>query len=409
MSAADLLNQREGAAGTGSSSGEPDAIAATQAQYELDVYGKRGLTLVRGEGALVYDRHDRAYLDCIAGIGSANLGHAHPVVVEAVQRQAARLITCPGIFANDAKAELLEALVAVAPEGLNRAFLCNSGTESVEAALKFARLATGRKRFVTAKRAFHGRTFGAMSATHEPKYREGCEPLVPGFEHVRFNDVDALHQVLDESVAGLLLEVVQGEGGVYPADAAYLAEARRLCDEKGVLLIIDEVQTGFCRTGRFFGCEHYDLRPDIMCLAKSIAGGLPMGAVLVNDEIQIPLGKHGSTFGGNPLVCAVATAVIREMREANLAERAESLGNRFVQSLQRDKPELVREIRQVGLMIGIGLRVRSRPYLGALMERGILAMPAGTSTLRFLPPLVITPAQIDEVVARLREVLQIRF
>jgi len=379
--------------------------AAIQQDHELDVYGKRGITLVRGEGSRVWDSQGRAYLDCIAGQGAANLGHGHPALIEAITQQAKTLISCPGAFYNDQKALLLKELISIAPEGLNRAFLTNSGTESVEAALKFARISTGRTQIVAAKRGFHGRTFGAMSATFNPKYAKGSHPLVPDFTHIAFNKVEALQEAVTQETAGLILEVVQGEGGVFPADAAYLEEARRICDETGALLIIDEVQTGFARTGEMFACQHFQLRPDIMCLAKSIAGGFPMGATLVNEKVMVKVGQHGSTFGGNPLACAASLTAIRVMKHEDLAGNAARLGALFKRALEEANLPVVRDIRQMGLMIGVELKVKARTAITAMMERGILTLPAGATVLRLLPPLTITEEDMEHVTQTLISVL----
>ena len=327
----------------------------------------------------------------------ASVGHANPAVAQAIAEQARILVTCPGIFYNDRRAELLEKLVSIAPPGLTRAFLCNSGAEAVEAALKFARLATGRSGIVSAMRGFHGRTMGALSATFKKDYREPFLPLVPGFSFVPFGNADKLRAAVGEDTAAVLLEPVQGEGGVRPAEPGYLQAVRSACDEAGALFILDESQTGFCRTGRMFACERYGVEPDLLCLAKAIAGGVPMGAVLAGDRMPPLIGKHGTTFGGNPLACAAALAAIRFMENERLAERAERLGARFRKRISEEPLSRVRAVRQLGLMIGIELRERARPYLERLMENGVLALPAGSTVIRLLPPLVITEAQVDEV------------
>ncbi|MYA34889.1 MAG: acetylornithine/succinylornithine family transaminase [Gemmatimonadales bacterium] len=373
--------------------------------YALEVFPKRDLTIVRGEGACVWDDEGRRYIDCVGGIGVASIGHANPEVAEAVAEQARVLVSCPGIFYNDVRARLLAELVSLAPAGLTGAFLCNSGAEAVEAAIKFARLATGRTGVVSAMRGFHGRTLGALSATHKKEYREPFEPLVPGFSFVPFNRVEKLRAAVGEDTAAVIVEPVQGEGGVRPASPDYLRAARRICDEAGAVLVFDEIQTGFCRTGRMFACDRYGVAPDVLCLAKAIAGGVPLGAVLAQDRLQPPPGRHGTTFGGNPLACAAALAAIRFMRDERLDERAQALGARFSERFTRDRPARVRAVRQVGLMIGVELRERCRPYLEPLAERGILALPAGTTVIRLLPPLVITEAQIDEVADTLARVL----
>ena len=377
----------------------------TERTHGLEVYPKRDITVVKGRGAEVWDDNGRRYLDCVAGIGVASVGHANPAVAAAVADQAHTLVTCPGIFYNDARARLLEKLAEVAPEGLSRAFLCNSGTEAIEAAFKFARIVTGRVGIVSTMRGFHGRTLGALSATYRKEYRERFKPLVPGFSFVPFNNVEKLCAAVSEDTAAVVIEPIQGEGGIRPASAEFLRAAREACDEAGALLIFDEIQTGFCRTGRMFACEHYGVIPDILCLAKAMGGGVPIGAVLAVDRVNPPIGKHGTTFGGNPLACAAALAAIRFMEDERLAERAVRLGARFRERFERNLPARVRAFRQVGLMIGVELRERCVPFLKALMERGVLALPAGSTVIRVLPPLVITGQQIDEVVDTLVDVL----
>lgn len=380
-------------------------IQERQAQYELDVYGKRGPSLVRGEGAYLWDDAGRRYTDLMAGIGVAALGHAHPRLVQAVTEQVGRLMSCPGAFANDQKAAYLQRLAAVTPGDLNRIFLCNSGTEAVEAALKFARIHTGRDGIIATKRAFHGRTYGAASIGGTPKHTQGCGPLLPECRHIAYNDIWALEEAVDENTAAVVLEVIQGEGGVRPATTNYLRAARRICDRHGALLIFDEVQTGFCRTGRWFASQHHDVEPDMLCLAKAIAGGFPMGAVAVSEDIEAPLGRHGSTFGGNPLACAAALAVIDEMERENLAARAAMLGGHAMERLSRADCRLVREIRGQGLMIGLELRAKVRPILQQLQERGIIALPAGPLVLRLLPPLTIEQNTLDRALDVVIDVL----
>ena len=377
----------------------------TERRYALEVFPKRDITIVKGRGAEVWDDEGRRYIDCVAGIGVASVGHANPFVADALAEQARTLVTCPGIFYNDVRARLLEKLAAVAPPGLTRGFLCNSGAEAVEAAIKFARLTTGRTGIVSAMRGFHGRTMGALSATYKKEYRELFKPLVPGFSFVPFNNPARLREAVGEDTAAVLIEPVQGEGGIRPASAEYLRAAREICDETGAKLVFDEIQTGFCRTGRMFACERHGVTPDMLCLAKAIAGGVPLGAVLADWRIQLPPGKHGTTFGGNPLACAAALAAIRFMEDERLAERAELLGARFRERFERRVPGRVRALRQVGLMIGVELKERCRPYIEALAAKGILTLPAGTTVIRLLPPLVISEAQIDEVVDVLAEVL----
>jgi acetylornithine/LysW-gamma-L-lysine aminotransferase len=380
-----------------------------EARHGIGVFALRGITLVRGEGAVVWDAQGRAYIDCTSAHGVAILGHCHPAVVAAIREQAGRLINCTGIFANDQRAALMQELAEVLPAGLDRFFFCNSGAEAVEAALKIARVATGRRGVVAARGGFHGRTMGALSATWEPHYRKPFEPLVRGFRHVRYNDPAALAEALTGDVGAVLLEVVQGEGGVRLGDPEYLRTAQSLCRERGALFILDEVQTGFGRTGRMFALEHYGLEPDIVCLGKGIAGGFPMGAVALGPRVSnLSVGQHGSTFGGNPLACAAARATLRTLRELDFPRQAAEKGRYFLERLRelQKRKRRVREVRGLGLMIGIEMRVKVAPILQALQEKGVLALNAGPTVLRLLPPLVIGYEQIDAVVAALDGVLE---
>jgi len=375
-------------------------------QFEVPVYPKRDLVLVRGENAHLWDEDGRKFIDCIAGQGSANIGHSNPVVVKALAEQAATLITCPGIFYNDKRSLLLELLIEITPTNLTQAFLCNSGAEAVEAALKFARLSTGRTEVVCAVKAFHGRTFGALSATFNPKYRDGFGPLVPGFSHVPFNKVEKLKEAVTENTAAVMIEVVQGEGGVNIGTEEFLQAARNICSEKGALLIVDEIQTGFARTGEMFACQHFDLQPDLLCLAKSMAGGVPMGAVVCSSDVEVTMGKHGSTFGGNPLCCAAALATINFIQEKELAKAAKEKGEYLRSLLDQIESTRIREIRNLGLMFGIELKEKSQPFIEALLDEDILALPAGPTVLRLLPPLTIEKSDLDKVGAAVKKVLE---
>ncbi|KAF0138974.1 MAG: acetylornithine aminotransferase apoenzyme [Stygiobacter sp.] len=287
-------------------------------QYELDVYPRRDVVLVKGKDSRVWDDQGKEYIDLSSGISVANVGHCNEKVVEAISKQAGTLITCANTFYNDAKAIFLEKLFSVAPKNLTRAFLTNSGTEAMEAAIKFARSNTKKTKFISAMKGFHGRTYGALSATYKKEYREIFEPLVPGFSFVPYNNFEKLAEAADDQTAGIILELVQGEGGINIGQKEYFQQVRELCNEKGIMLIIDEIQTGFCRTGTMFAIEQYGIEADMMTVAKSIAGGFPMGAILCSDKIQIEKGKHGSTFGGNPLACAAGTASIDYMIDNKL-------------------------------------------------------------------------------------------
>ena len=375
-------------------------------RYQSGVYAKRPITIVRGRGARLWDDTGVEYIDCVGGQGSANLGHAHPAIAKAICDQAQTLITATEIFHNDKRAQLLEKLVGVAPAGMERVYLCSSGAEAIEAALKFARYTTGRTHVLAFVRGFHGRTMGALSATYEPKYREPFLPLVPDFTHVPYDNLAKADAAITDRTAAVIVEPVQGEGGVRPASAEFLQGLQRLCRERGAMLIVDEVQTGFCRTGRMFACEHYDLAPDFLCVAKSIAGGLPMGATLIGPRVKkLEPMLHGSTFGGSPLVCAAAVAALDVMQTERLAERAADVGAYFKGRLERIESPVVREVRGLGLLLGVELRQKVTPYLQALMGKGVLALPAGPNVLRLLPPLVIEQMDVDTVVDRIDEVL----
>ncbi len=382
-------------------------IIALESQHTSGVYPKRPIAIVRGQGVRVWDAEGREYIDCVGGHGVVLLGHAHPAIAAAVTEQASRLVTCPEIFYNDQRARLLARLTDLAPQGLDRTFLCNSGAEAVEGAIKFARVATGRTDIVACMRGFHGRTLGALSATWKRDYRRPFQPLVPGFQHIPFDDLEAVDRAITDETAAVLVEIVQGEGGVRPGSIEFFQRLRRLCDERGALLIVDEVQTGLGRTGRWFACEHHDLAPDIMTLGKGLAGGVPMGAVLFNARVAEKLrpGLHGSTFGGNPLACAAALATLDTLEAEDLPSQAAHKGAYLLDRLRDLSSPRIREVRGLGLMVGIELRERVQPYLQALMNRGVLALPAGDTVLRLLPPLVVSFQELDAVIEAIAEVL----
>lgn len=383
----------------------PD-LAAIERDLGAGFVKARELAFVRGEGARLWDAEGHSYLDFASAHGATSLGHAHPAVLGALHEQAARLISCTPSFASDVRAAYLTELMPHLPGDAERLFLCNSGTESVEAALKIARLATGRTGIVACMRGFHGRTLGALQTTWERRYRDPFAGWGPEVRHVRFGPADDLREAVTEDTAALILEVVQGEGGVRLAPETFLRAAELVCRERGAMLIVDEVQTGFGRTGRLFACEHAGIAPDLVCLAKGIAAGFPMGAVAIGPRVaELPPGSHGSTFGGSPLACAVARATLRTILDEGLVERAALLGNMFLDRLRGIVSARVREVRGLGLMVGVELRERAAPFLAALLERGVVALAAGPNVIRFLPPLVVSPADLDEVVDTLCEVL----
>ena len=344
--------------------------------------------------ASLWDADGREYIDCGASFGVANLGHANPEIAAAVASQARELVHVGPTFGTAAKSRFLEKLLAVSPPNLKRAFLSNSGTEAVEAAIKFARSSTKRKKIVAAMRGFHGRTMGALSATWRRDFREPFEPLVPGFEHVPFNDADSLSRAVDVETAAVILECVQGEGGVYVADPQYLPAAREICDRSGALLILDEVQTGMGRTGRLFAVERWGVQPDILTLAKALAGGVPIGATLTTEAVEAAFrGSHNATFGGNPLACAAGSAAIDFVVRERLWENAEALGEEALARLRGMESPVVREVRGLGLMLGIEVKDKSTKYLQALQQEGVIAIGGGSNVIRLLPPLVIRKDQ----------------
>ncbi len=367
-----------------------------------NVYSKRPRVITRGRGALVWDINGREYIDCTGSYGVSIVGHCHPKVVKAVKRQVETLISCHASFYNDVRSELLQKITSISPKGLNKVFLSNSGSESVECAIKLARKFSGKPEIIAMVGAFHGKTMGALSATWKQKYREPFKPLVPGFKHVPPNNLEKVKEAITEKTAAILVEPIRGEGGVRVPSDDFMPGLREICDETGVLLIFDEVQTGFGRTGKIFACEHWNVVPDILCLAKSVAGGLPMGATFAKEDIMASFkrGEHSSTFSGNPLVCAAASATIDVLVEEKLPERAATLGRYFMEKLEalREKHRIVREIRGLGLMIGMEMRFDVYDIIMGCIDNGVLVLDAGRNVLRFLPPLVIKKEQIDTVV-----------
>ncbi|HTH69843.1 MAG TPA: aspartate aminotransferase family protein [Candidatus Saccharimonadales bacterium] len=363
------------------------------------LYQKRDLALVRGDGALVWDEAGHEFIDCVGGQGSGNLGHANVAVADALAAQARTLSFCTELFYNDRRAELYDRLARILPRSLDRIFLCNSGTEAVEGALKFARLATKRTKVVATMRGFHGKTMGALSATWGPEYRELFGPLLEGFSHIPFNKVEALDAAITTETSAFIVELVQGEGGVRPATREFVAEAARLCRDRGVLLVVDEVQTGFGRTGTMFAIEQFGIVPDVLCLAKSIAGGIPMGAIAFSRVLgELPKRSHSTTFGGNPLACAAAVATIDEHLRLGLAAAAAERGRQLHEGLASIESPKIREVRGLGLIQGIELKENAGPTLKRLQDNGVLALGAGPTVVRYLPPLVISAAQIDAVI-----------
>ena len=373
-------------------------------KYELGVYPRRDIVLVGGKGARLFDDQGREYIDCASNVGVSNIGHGHPSVAKAVYEQYLALGNCYSMFYNPVRARLAEKLVSLAPENLTRVFFCNSGAEANEAALKFARSAAGKPEIIAAMRGFHGKTMGALAATWGPEYQKPFEPMLPGLKHVPYNNFEKLQAAVGEQTAAILLEPVQGEGGVRVGDSEYFQKVRRLCNDLNILLILDEVQTGFGRTGTMFACEQF-VAPDILCLAKSLAGGIPMGAVLCSERISVPVKSHTSTFGGNPTACAAALASLKVIEDEGLVQKAQTLGAYFLDQLRQIESAKIREVRGLGLMIGVELKEKAGSYVQQLMEKGVIVLLAGATVIRLLPPLVISREEIDRVVAAFKEVL----
>ncbi len=376
-------------------------LVKRESESIFQTYGRQDVLLVRGSGSHVWDSEGREYLDFVAGIAVNNIGHCHQRVVEAISRQAATLIHTSNLYYTENQVLLAEELKGLT--GMDRAYFCNSGAESIEAALKLVRRATGRAKIVAAERAFHGRTLGALGLTYKTAYREPFRPLREA-EFVPYNDSEALKAAVSSETGAVFLEPVQGEAGVYVPDGDYLETARDICDDRGALFILDEVQTGFGRTGKWFAREHSGVVPDIICLAKAIAGGLPMGAMLAQGSSSeaFQKGDHGSTFAGGPLICAAALATIDVIREEKLVERSEELGRYLKSEIEKLEAQ---EVRGLGLMVGLDLNCDCKSLVEKALQKGVLINNTGEHTLRLIPPLVVTKEEIDKVVEVIGELL----
>ena len=373
------------------------------------VYQKFKLVIEKGSGATLWDINGKKYVDCMGGYGVSIVGYCHPKVVEAVQKQVKKLITCHGSLYNETRADLLERLVKISPRGLDNIYLCNSGAEAVECAIKLARKYTGKDEIIAFTGSYHGKTLGALSATWNPKYREPFEPLVPCFKFVPFGKVDKVEQALTEKTAAIFVEPIQGESGIHVSPDGFLEALRKLCSEREILLIFDEVQSGLGRTGKMWASEYWGVIPDVMCVAKGIAGGVPMGVTIATTDIMSSLktGDQTSTFGGNPLACAAACATIDVILEEKLVNRAAIIGGYFKKQLSQlqERFKIVREVRGLGLMLGMELRFDVQDILLKAVSQGVILLYAGKTVLRFLPPLVIEESQIDTVIKVLENIL----
>ena len=377
----------------------------TEEEFMGNLYQRFPVTIDKGLGAHVWDTKGKEYIDCMGGYGVALVGHRNERVVNAIKSQIEKIITVHSSLYNKTREEFLESLINIAPKNLSQVHLNNSGAEAVEAAIKFARKFTHKKGMIAMNGSYHGKSMGALSLTFSPKYRKDFQPLVEKVTFSRFGDIDALRSKIDVDTGFVILEPIQGESGIHVAPEGFLQDVRKLCDEKGILLIFDEIQSGFGRTGRMWACEHWNTSPDIMCLAKGIAGGVPMGATLVRPDILacIKKGEHSSTFGGNPLSCAAGIAAIQSLTQDGLIENAKKMGKIFFNGLEqlKEKHKIIREIRGKGLMIGIELKYEVKDILMDGIEKGVLLLYSGRNIIRLLPPLVISEEDITKVLETL--------
>lgn len=387
-------------------------VIADTEQYYLPVFSRNQIVLDHGKGCKLYDMEGNEYLDFLAGIAVNALGHAHPALVQAIAGQAGKLIHCSNLYYTQVQAELVKTLAQVS--GFERAFLCNSGAEANEGALKLARKyghqkSEGKFKIISAVHSFHGRTMTTLTATGQPKYQKGYEPLPSGFSYVDYGNIEALENSIDEDVCAVILEPIQGEGGVFVPSDDYLRQVRALCDKYDALLIFDEIQTGLCRTGKWFAWEYSGAKPDVLTLAKALGGGFPTGAFLTTERLAhvFAPGDHGSTFGGNPLACAAANAALRVMIDENLAAKAASTGEYFktqLEALQKKFPDKIVEVRGRGLLLGMELSKPGKPIVDACLNKGIIINCTAGNVIRLVPPLIISVVEIDALMNVLNEV-----
>ena len=366
-----------------------------------NMYQRFPVTIEKGEGALLYDTNGKEYIDCMGGYGVALVGHRNPRVVSALKAQLDKIITVHTSLYNKTREEFLESLMKIAPKGLTQLHMGNSGTEAVEAAIKFARKYTGKSGMVAMNGSYHGKSLGSLSVTFNPKYRKSFMPLVEKVAFSPFGDIEALRTKIDSDTAFVIMEPIQGESGINVAPDGFLQDVRKLCDERGILLIFDEIQAGLGRTGKMWACDHWNTVPDIMCLAKGIAGGVPMSATLTRPDILAAMskGEHSSTFGGNPLSCAAGIATIQALTQDGLVDNAARVGKIFMDGLEKlkQKHSIIREVRGKGMMIGVEMKFEVKDILMDGIQEGVLLLYSGRNILRFLPPLVMSEGQITKV------------
>ena len=378
-------------------------------QYLGNLYQRFPVTIEKGLGSHVWDTDNKEYIDCMGGYGVALVGHRNERVVNAIKTQLDKIITVHSSLYSKTREEFLENLMKIAPKGLSQVHLNNSGAESIEAAIKFARKFTGKKGMIAMNGSYHGKSLGALSLTFNPKYRKSFQPLVDKVSFSPYGDIDKLQNTIDNDTAFIILEPIQGESGIHVPPDGFLQKVRKICDENEILLIFDEIQSGLGRTGRMWASEHWETSPDILCLAKGIAGGVPMGATLVKPDILSVMnkGEHSSTFGGNPLSCSAGTATIQALTQDGLINNAEKMGQKFRQGLDtlKSNHSIIREIRGKGLMIGIELKFEVKDILLEGIKKGVLLLYSGRNILRLLPPLVITDDDVTNSLKILDELL----
>jgi acetylornithine/N-succinyldiaminopimelate aminotransferase len=376
-------------------------------EYVMHTYGRQPIALVKGEGSVVWDAEGKSYIDCVAGIAVNNVGHANPNVVEAICNQAKKLIHTSNLYYTEEQVTLAKLLSEVSPH--DKTFFCNSGAEANEGAIKLARKHSGKGEIIAMNNSFHGRTITTITATGQTKYQKGFGPLTPGFKHVPYCNVEAVADTIGPETAAVLVEPVQGEGGVIVPPKDYLKNLKEVCQDNNVLLIFDEVQTGFGRIGEMFASQSFGVTPDITTLAKAIAGGFPMGAVMASNDIgeTFEPGDHAATFGGSPLACAAAKASIKFILDEKLVEKSRENGAYFKKKLNiiKENNSIVEDVRGMGLMIGMELGVECGKLVDDLREKGIIINCAAGNVLRFVPPLVISKGQIDTVTCALDDAL----
>jgi acetylornithine/LysW-gamma-L-lysine aminotransferase len=377
-------------------------------EYMANVFSKKNIIIVKGKGAIVWDIKGKEYLDFTSSYGVAALGHCHPTIIKSIDQQAKKLISCHSGFYNPKRAEFLQKIAEIAPKELNKIFLSNSGAESIECAIKLARKYSGKTEIICFMGGYHGKTMGALSATWNKKYRKPFEPLVPDFKHVPPN-LKKLNQSLSDKTAAVLLEPIRGEGGVRFYNPGFLKEVQTLCKNHNISLIFDEIQTSFGRTGKIFAAEHWNIIPDIICLAKPFAGGLPIGITIAKKQIMssFRIGEHTSTFSGSPIVCAAGCAAIDILLSDTFLGNVSVLGNYFKSKLEtlKSKHSLIKEVRGLGLMLAIELRKDVYEIIQKAAAKGLLILSAGRNVLRFLPPLIITKEQIDDAIDILESII----